>query len=116
MTKSKNTAEIKFRCKPEEKDTVNQDAKTAGLSMSDYVRSILLCEKKAVFLVEGAEISKSLFLIRKELNYFRSNGSVPQQSLDAFTSSLDDVAQELHSLNEKVAVALSCKEEENGDE
>ena len=65
MTKSKNTAEIKFRGKPEEKDTVNQDANAAGLSISDYVRSVLLCEKKAVFLVEGAEISKSLFLIRR---------------------------------------------------
>ena len=49
MTKSKNTAEIKFRCKPEEKDAVNQDANAAGLSMSDYVRSILLCEKNRFF-------------------------------------------------------------------
>ena len=116
MTKSKNTAEIKFRCKPEEKDTVNQDASAAGLSLSDYVRSILLCGKKAVFLVEGAEISKSLFLIRKDLAYFRSNGSVPQQSLDAFTISLDDVAKELNSLNKKVSATLSCNAEENSDE
>lgn len=116
MTKSKNTAEIKFRCKPEEKDAVNQDANAAGLSMSDYVRSILLCEKKPVFLVEGSEINKSLFHIRKELAYFHSNGGVPQESLNAFTSALENVSEELHSLNIKVSASLSCKAEENDDE
>ena len=109
------TAEVKFRCKPEQKTTMQGEAKTGGMSLSDYVRSVLLCEKKPVFLVEGSEINKSLFHIRKELAYFRSNGGVPQESLSAFTSALENVSEELHSLNKKVSAALSCKTEENGD-
>lgn len=115
MSITKNSAEFKVRCKPEQKDTITQDADAAGMSFSDYVRSVLLSRKKVVFLVGGSEISKSLFLIRKDLAYFRSNGGVPQESLNAFTSALEKVSEELHSLNKKVSASLSCKAEENGD-
>ncbi len=116
MSTTKNSAEFKVRCKPEQKDTITQDADAAGMSFSDYVRSVLLSRKKVVFLVEGSEISKALFLIRKDLAYFRSNGGVPQESLDAFTSALEDVSKKLHLLNEKVSETLAGASEENCDE
>ena len=115
MSTPNKSAEIKVRCNPEQKAAINHDADVAGMSLSDYVRSVLLSSEKVVFLVEGSEINKSLFHIRKELAYFRSNGGVPQESLDAFTSALENVSEELHSLNKKVSATLSCKAEENGD-
>lgn len=63
MSTTKNSAEFKVRCKPEQKDTITQDADAAGMSFSDYVRSVLLSRKKVVFLVEDQKSAKpcSLF-------------------------------------------------------
>ena len=99
---SKMDAEIKIRCYLEEKGLLKKQADEAGLSMSDYVRSLIFGKEKLVLLSEGSEIAKNLFLIHNELEYFRSNGGIPEESLRAITASLDDVAAKLNAVSEKL--------------
>ena len=99
---SKMDAEMKIRCYLEEKGLLKKQADEAGLSMSDYVRSLIFGKEKLVLLSEGSEIAKNLFLIHTDLEYFRSSGGIPEESLRAITESLDDVAAKLNAVSEKL--------------
>ena len=99
MTNDKKlNSEFKVRCSTEEKELLKKNAGESGISMSDYVRSLIFGKEKVVLLSEGSEIAKSLFLIYTELEYFRSNGGVPTESLKALSGALDDVATKLNEL------------------
>ena len=71
---SKMDAEIKIRCYLEEKGLLKKQADEAGLSMSNFVRSLIFTKEKLIFLSEGTQIAKNLFLIHTDLEYFRSSG------------------------------------------
>ena len=99
MTNDKKlNSEFKVRCSTEEKELLKKSAEEAGISMSDFIRSLIFTKKKLVILSEGTEIAKSLFLIHKDLEYFRNNGGVPTESLKALSGALDDVATKLNEL------------------
>lgn len=100
--KNKMNAEMKIRCYLEEKGLLKKQADEAGLSMSDYVRSLIFGKEKLVLLSEGSEIAKNLFLIHNDLEYFRSSGGIPEESLRAITASLDDVVAKLNAVSEKL--------------
>ena len=51
--KNKMNAEMKIRCYLEEKGLLKKQADEAGLSMSDFVRSLIFGQKKIVLLSEG---------------------------------------------------------------
>lgn len=99
---SKMDAEMKIRCYLEEKGLLKKQADEAGLSMSNFVRSLIFTKEKLIFLSEGTQIAKNLFLIHTDLEYFRSNGGIPEESLRAITASLDDVAAKLNAVSEKL--------------
>ena len=107
----KMTAEVKIRLCPDEKDLLKKSAEEVGLSMSDYIRSIIFSDKKLVLLTEGSEIAKSLFLIRSDLEYFRSSGGIPEQSVEAITEALNDVSVKLYELTEKLSDIHADNEE-----
>ena len=71
---SKMDAEIKIRCYLEEKGLLKKQADEAGLSMSNFVRSLIFTKEKLIFLSEGTQIAKNLFLIHTDLEYLRSSG------------------------------------------
>ena len=98
----KMDAEIKLRCFLEEKGLLKKSADEVGLSMSDYVRSIIFGDEKLVLLSEGSEIAKNLFLIHNDLEYFRSSGGIPEESLRAITETLNDVSAQLNAVSEKL--------------
>ncbi len=99
---SKMDAEIKIRCYLEEKGLLKKQADEAGLSMSNFIRSLIFTKEKLIFLSEGTQIAKNLFLIHTDLEYFRSSGGIPEESLRAITASLDDVAAKLNAVSEKL--------------
>ena len=99
---SKMDAEMKIRCYLEEKGLLKKQADEAGLSMSNFVRSLIFTKEKLIFLSEGTQIAKNLFLIHTDLEYFRSSGGIPEESLRAITASLDDVAAKLNAVSEKL--------------
>lgn len=99
---NKMTAEVKVRLCSDEKETLKKSADEVGLSMSDYVRSILFSNKKLILLTEGSEIAKSLFLIRTDLEHFRKCESFPQEAVQPLMEALNDVSQKLYELTEKV--------------
>lgn len=107
----KMTAEVKIRLCPDEKDLLKKISEEVGLNMSDYIRSIIFSNKKLVLLTEGSEIAKSLFLIHSDLEYFRSNGGIPEQSVEAITRALNDVSAKLHELTEKLSDIHADNEE-----
>lgn len=113
---SKMDAEIKIRCYLEEKGLLKKQADEAGLSMSDYVRSLIFGKEKLVLLSEGSEIAKNLFLIHNDLEYFRSSGGIPEESLRAITESLDDVAAKLNAVSEKLTDIHAESKEADSDE
>lgn len=114
----KNTmnAEMKIRCYLEEKGLLKKKADEAGLSMSDYIRSIIFSNKKLVLLTEGSDIAKSLFLIHSDLEYFRGTGSIPEQSAEAITGALNDVSTQLYELTEKLSDIHADNDEGNKNE
>ena len=99
--KKKNT-EIKLRCSDTEKASLKKSADEANLSMSDYIRSLIFTEDKLVFLSEGAEIAKALFLIYTDFEYFRNNGGIPDESVRAITAALNDVSAQLNAVSVKL--------------
>ena len=84
--------------------------------MSDYIRSLIFGKEKLVLLSEGSEIVKALFLIHTDLEYFRSSGGIPEESLRAITESLDDVAAKLNAVSEKLTDIHAESDEADSDE
>lgn len=112
----KMTAEVKVRLCSAEKDLLKKSAEEVGLSMSDYIRSIIFSDKKLILLTEGSEIAKSLFLIHSDLEYFRNSGGIPEQSAEAITIALNDVSARLYKLTEKLSDIHADTEETNKNE
>ena len=100
--KDKMNAELKLRCTGEEKETLKMSAEEVGLSMSDFIRSLIFGKEKLVLLSEGSEIAKNLFLIHTDLEYFRSSGGIPSESVQAITSALNDVSTLLSAVSDKL--------------
>ena len=99
---SKMDAEIKIRCYLEEKGLLKKQADEAGLSMSNFVRSLIFTKEKLIFLSEGTQIAKNLFLIHTDLEYFRSSGGIPEELLRAITEALNEVSAQLNAVSEKL--------------
>lgn len=114
--KNKMDAEVKIRCFLEEKGLLKKSADEVGLSMSDYIRLILFSDKRLILLSEGNDISKALFLIRNDLEYFRSNGGVPKESIDALTNAFKDVSTKMRAISEKLTDLHAENEEVGSDE
>lgn len=114
MAKSeKMTAEVKVRLCPDEKDLLKKSAEEVGLSMNDYIRSIIFSDKKLILLTEGSEIAKLLFLIRTDLEHFRKCKSFPQEAVKSLIDSLNDVSTSLFALSEKLSDIHPDEEEDN---
>lgn len=113
---NKMDAEVKVRLCSGEKETLKKSAEDVGLSMSDYIRSILFSNKKLILLTEGSEIAKSLFLIRTDLEHFRKCESFPQEAVKPLMEALNDVSQKLYELTEKVTDIHANDEEVSKNE
>jgi hypothetical protein len=100
---SKMDTEVKVRLYLEEKGLLKKSSEEVGLSMSDYIRSIIFSDKKLVLLTEGSEIAKSLFLIRTDLEHFRKCESFPQEAVEPLMGALNDVYTKLYELTEKLS-------------
>lgn len=115
-TKTKMNSEIKVRCDSDEKEELKKRAEEVSLGMSEFIRSLIFGQKKIVLLSEGAEIAKALFLIHNDLEYFRSNGGIPEESLRAITEALTDVSTQLNAVSEKLTDIHAESEEADSDE
>ena len=114
--KNKMDAEFKIRCYLEEKGLLKKQADEVGMSMSDYVRSLIFGKEKLVLLSEGSAIAKALFLIHTDLEYFRNNGGIPSESVRAITEALNDVSAQLNAVSEKLTDIHAGSEEVGSDE
>jgi len=114
--KNKMDAEIKIRCFLKEKELLKKSAEEAGLSLSDYVRSLIFSKEKLVLLSEGAEIAKALFLIHNDFEYYRFNGGIPEESIEAITVALYDVSTQLNLVASKLSDIHADNEEEEENE
>ena len=109
----KMDAEFKIRCTLEEKELLKTSADEVGISMSDFVRSLIFGQEKLILLSEGADIAKSLFLIHTDLEYFRNNGGIPDESVRAITGALNDVSTQLNVVSSKLT---DIHKEDDGNE
>lgn len=109
----KMNAEVKVRLYLEEKRLLKKSADEVGLSMGDYIRSIIFSDKKLILLTEGSEMAKLLFLIRTDLEHFRKCESFPQEAIKPLMDSLNDVSTSLFTLSEKLSDIHSDEKEDN---
>lgn len=116
MVNNKMDAEIKICCSKSEKELLKKSAEEISISMSDFVRPLIFGKEKLVLLSEGSEIAKALFLIHTDLEYFRSSGGVPAESLKAMLSALDDVGTKLNEVAAHLTDIHSNNEEEEENE
>ena len=114
--KNKMNSEFKIRCFLEEKELLKQSADEVGLSMSDFIRSLIFGKEKLVLLSEGADVAKSLFLIHNDLEYFHNSGGIPKESLEALTGALNDVSTMLNAVSEKLTDIHAGSEEVDSNE
>lgn len=112
----KMSAEMKIRCFIEEKELLKKNADEVGLSMSDFIRSLIFTKEKLVLLSEGADIAKSLFLIHTDLEYFRNNGGIPKESARAILEALNDVSAQLNAVSAKLTDIHEDSEEAEQNE
>lgn len=115
-TNNKMNAELKIRCLSEEKEILKKSADEVSLSMSDFVRSLIFSNEKLILLSEGSEIAKSLFLIHTDLEYFRNNGGIPEESIRAIIAALNDVSTQLNTVSSKLTDIRTDNEEVDLDE
>ena len=115
-TNNKMNAELKIRCFSEEKEILKKSADEVSLSMSDFVRSLIFSNEKLILLSEGSEIAKSLFLIHTDLEYFRNNGGIPEESIRAIIAALNDVSTQLNTVSSKLTDIRTDNEEVDLDE
>ena len=116
MSKNTLTAEIKLRLAPDEKEQLKQLAEDAGLTMSEFVRSVIFCEKKLVFLVEGAKIASELFRIRTDLDALRQENIIPASEVGRLEAAMNDVGTQLSALMEQLSdVHTDNREVDNDD-
>ena len=108
----KLNTELKVRCNDTEKVSLKKSADEVGLSMSDFVRSLIFGQEKLILLSDGAEIAKALFLIHTDLEYFRNNGGIPKESIEAITKTLNDVSAKLNEVSKKLT---DIREEANDE-
>ena len=113
---NKMDAEIKVRCFNEEKALLKESAKEIGINMSEFVRSLIFGKDKLVLLPEGPEIAKALFLIHTDLEYFRNNGGIPNESVRAITAALNDVSTQLNAVSAKLSDIRVNSEEVDDEE
>ncbi|MBP5432345.1 hypothetical protein [Ruminococcus sp.] len=116
MENGKKDTEIKFRCPIAKKAEFKECADEVGLTMSDFIRTLIFGKEKLVILSKGAEIAKALFLIHTDLEYFRSNGGIPDESVRAITEALNDVSSQLNAVSEKLTDIHNDNEEAEADE
>ena len=116
MANNVKESEIKFRCSLDQKEEFKKCADEVGLSMSDFIRSLIFGKEKLVLLSEGSEIAKNLFLIHTDLEYFRSNGGFPSESVRAITEALNDVSAQLNAVSEKLTDIHAGSEEVDSNE
>lgn len=116
MANNVKESEVKFRCSLDQKEEYKKCADEVGLSMSDFIRSLLSGKEKLVLLSEGSEIAKALFLIHTDLEYFRSNGGIPEESLRAITAAFNDVSTKLDAIAENLTDIHAESEEADSDE
>lgn len=55
-----------------------------------------------MLLSEGSEIAKNLFLIHNDLEYFRSNGGIPEESVKALELAINDVSTQLNMVSARL--------------
>ena len=60
MSENKKDKILNVRLSASEKEAIEKDAKDAGLSTSDYVRTMALSKKKVIVLASGEKIAKCL--------------------------------------------------------
>lgn len=112
----KMDAEVKIRCFLEEKDLLKKSAEETGLSLSDYVRSLIFGKEKLVLISEGTDIAKNLFLIHTDLEYFRNSGGIQEESVEALTNALNDVSTMLNTVASMLSdVHTECSEDNNDE-
>ena len=116
MINNKMDAEIKIRCSKSEKELLKKSVEEIGISMSDFVRPLIFGKEKLVLLSEGADIAKALFLIHNDLEYFRNNGGIPEESIEALTCALYDVSTQLNIVASKLSDIHADCEEVGSDE
>lgn len=115
-TKTKMDSEIKVRCNSDEKEGLKKRAEEVKLGMSDFIRSLIFGKEKLVLLSEGSDIAKALFLIHTDLEYFRSSGGIPEESLRAITAAFNDVSTKLDAIAENLTDIHAESEEADSDE
>lgn len=59
---------------------------------------------------------RALFLIHTDLEYFRSNGGIPEESLRAIIAALNDVSTQLNTVSSKLTDIRTDSEEVDLDE
>lgn len=116
MANDVKDTEIKFRLSIDKKEEFKKCADEVGLSMSDFIRSLIFGKEKLVFLSEGSEIAKELYLVRKDLEYFRDNGGIPKESLEALTGAFENMITKLNAVSEKLTNIHADSEEADSDE
>ena len=114
--KNKMDAEMKIRCYLEEKGLLKKQADEVGMSMSDYVRSLIFGKEKLVLLSEGADIAKALFLIHNDFEYYRFNGGISEDASETIVAALNEVSTMLNAISEKLTDIHNDNEEVASDE
>ncbi len=112
---SNKRTEIKLRISEEEKARMKHLADTAGITLSDLIRSAVLEENKLVFLPEGGAIINRLVEIHKELIRCRNEHFLSGRSAAMLLVRLEEVSEQLYDVSEKLTDIHHQDEEEDDD-
>ncbi len=114
MGTKKNTSEIKFRTTIEEKNEIRLRAEKAGTSVSAFVRTCSLDDKKIVFLDKGQVIAEKLCEVYNHLDYCIKHNKFNDDEATELMKRLEDISQQLYLLTQSLTV-IDSEDEQEGE-
>lgn len=113
MDITSNNETIKFRVTQADKEKIQNDAKKYGVTVSAYIRTVMLSNEKICVLANGNEIAAQLFAVSQSLENLSTKSCISMGDIDKLRDILQNISDNLFNISEKLD---ELRTEEGGEE
>lgn len=93
---------INLRVSEEEKEKMNQLAKSVSLDLSTLIRNTVLTDEKLILLTDSSEIAKGISNLIKEIHGTAKSGAIDKKYCAVILSSLEELVSAFNQLMNKL--------------
>ena len=93
---------INLRVSEEEKEKMNQLAKSVSLDLSTLIRNAVLTDEKLILLTDSSEIAKEISNLIKEIHGAAKSGAIDKKYCAVILASLEELVSAFNQLMNKL--------------